>query len=235
MIAAWLLSVALAQAPQTATPAPTELFERAIAAVGPADKVPWLRAEGWIQEPSGRSTIEVLWSARTPRRLVVRVKAPDGAISESGCDGSRGWMRVPGRDGALDVDPAAILVANAGMVPPLMVMALADRFPTRTPGAEETLEGTPCRRLDLEDRDGVPGAAWFESASGRLRAFRTQRRRNEPAMTTTITAWTTVGPLSVPAALRSVREGKATELRFERFGTDPIPDEAFAPPAKRPS
>lgn len=237
MITAWLLAAiaAVAQTPKTETPTPAGLFDRAIAAVGPVERVPTLHAEGSIEDPSGRSSIEVLWSARAPRRLLVRVKSAAGAVSESGCDGTRGWMIVPGRADALDVEPAAILAANAGLVPPLMVMALADRFPQRTLGPDETIDGVRCTRVDLEDRDGMPGAAWFEVASGRLRAFRTQRRRSEPAMTTTITEWTSVGPLTLPATLRSVRDGKVTQLRFDRIRADPIEAGAFAPSVSRPS
>jgi hypothetical protein len=207
-----------------------DLFAQAITRVGPSDKVPFLRCEGSIETEGGTSTLEVLWSARTPRRLIVRERMPYGLVAESGCDGTRGWMRVPGRAETLDVEPAAILAGNAGIVPPLMLLALADRFVERTPGPDETVGGVACRRLDLEDRDGVPGAAWFEASTGRLRAFRVQSRRSQPAMTTTITAWSTVGPLLVPSAFDSIRDGRTTRVRFTRFDTAPIDPTAFAPP-----
>ena len=70
-------------------------------------------------------------------------------------------MRVAGRDGVLELEPAAVVATCAPLVPSLMVMAVADRFPTRTLGPAETLDGVACRRVDLEDRDGLPGAAWF--------------------------------------------------------------------------
>jgi hypothetical protein len=226
---------------QTSTPptvaaenaAPPDLFAAAIALVGPAEKVPFLRCEGTIETERGTSALEVLWSARSPRKLIVRERMPDGSIAESGCDGTRGWMRVPGRAETLDVEPTAVLAGNAGIVPPLLVLALADRFVQRTPGPDETIGGVACRRLDMEDRDGLPGTAWFESATGRLRAFRVQSRRSQPAMTTTITAWTTVGPLLVPSAFESSRDGKITRVRFTRLEAAPIDPAAFAPPAAK--
>jgi hypothetical protein len=232
IIAATLLLQSAAPAtPSRGETNPPDPFARAIALVGPVDKVPFLRCEGTIETERGTSTLEVLWSARSPRRLIVRERLPDGAIAESGCDGTRGWMRVPGRSASLDVEPAAVLAGNAGIVPPLMILALADRFPQRTPGADETIGGVTCRRLEMEDRDGVPGVAWFDAASGRLRAFRVQARRSQPAMTTTITAWTGVGPLLVPSAFESTRDGAVTRVRFTRFDTGPIDPAAFAAPS----
>lgn len=234
LVAFTLLLQVTTPPPAAAEPAASpDLFTQAITLVGPSEKVPFLRCEGTIETERGTSTLEVLWSARTPRRLIVRERMPDGSIAESGCDGTRGWMRVPGRTETLDVEPAAILAGNAGIVPPLMLLALADRFVERKPGPDETVGGVACRRLDMEDRDGVPGVAWFEASTGRLRAFRVQSRRSQPAMTTTITAWSTVGPLLVPSAFESIRDGKTTRVSFARFDTTPIDPSAFAPPAAK--
>lgn len=231
LVAALALQSAPSATAPRADPTPAELFDRAVQAVGPVAQVPFLRAEGTLSNERGTSSLEVLWCARAPRRLLVRERSADGALNETGCDGTRGWMRLAGREGALEVEPAAVIAGNAGLVPPLLVLALADRFPHRTLGPEETLEGVACRRLELEDRDGVPGAAWFEAKTGRLHAFRVQARRDQPAMTTTISEWTTVGPLTVPSALRSVRDTRTTTVRFTRFMTDPIDDAAFKGPA----
>lgn len=229
-VALALQSAPASTAPRT-DPAPAEFFGRAVEAVGPVAQVPFLRVEGTLVNERGTSSLEVLWCARAPRRLLVRERSADGALNETGCDGTRGWMRLAGREGTLEVEPAAVIAGNAGLVPPLLVLALADRFPHRTLGPEETLEGVPCRRLDLEDRDGVPGAAWFETSTGRLRAFRVQARRDQPSMTTTILEWTSVGPLTVPTALRSVRDGRTSTVRFTRFATEPLADTAFTPPS----
>lgn len=236
MIPALLSALLLLQAtPATpATPTPAAIFQRAIDGIGPVDRVATLRAEGTIETSGETRGLRILWSARSPRRLLVRETSPTGAVSESGCNGARGWMRVAGRDTVLDVEPAAVMAANAGLVPHLMVMALADRYPQRTSGPVETLDGIACRRLDLEDRDGVPGAAWFEEGSGRLHAFRTQARRSEPARTTSIMAWTNVGPLTVPAAFQIEHEGRVTRVRFTRLSDEPIPDADFGAPATRP-
>lgn len=235
MILAIVAATLLLQSATPATPAavdaaPADHFTKAITLVGPVDRVPFLRCEGSIETERGTSTLEVLWSARAPRRLIVRERLPDGSIAESGCDGTRGWMRVPGRAAPLEVEPAAVLAGNAGIVPPLMLLALADRFPQRKPGTDETIGGVACRRLEMEDRDGVPGVAWFDAATGRLRAFRVQARRSQPATITTITAWTTVGPLLVPSAFESIRDGATTRVRFTRFDTEPRDPAAFAPP-----
>lgn len=236
MILALLSALFLLQATPAASgaPTPSAIFQRAIACVGPVDRVASLRAEGSIETAGQTRALRILWRARTPRGLLVRETSPSGAISESGCNGARGWMRVAGRDTVLDVEPAAVMAANAGMVPPLMVMALADRSLQRTLGPVETLDGVACRRLDLEDRDGLPGAAWFEESTGRLRAFRSQPRRSEPARTTTITAWTAVGALSVPSAYRIEHAGQVTVVRFSRISEEPIPEEDFRPPSAVP-
>jgi hypothetical protein len=225
-----LLQSATPATPAAVDAAPADHFTKAITLVGPVDRVPFLRCEGSIETERGTSALEVLWSARAPRRLIVRERLPDGSIAESGCDGTRGWMRVPGRAAPLEVEPAAVLAGNAGIVPPLMLLALADRFPQRKPGTDETIGGVACRRLEMEDRDGVPGVAWFDAATGRLRAFRVQARRSQPATITTITAWTTVGPLLVPSGFESIRDGATTRVRFTRFDAEPLDPAAFAPP-----
>jgi hypothetical protein len=222
-----------AHAPTTAADAtPAQLFARAIAAVGPTERVPCLRAEGAIETPEGRSEITILWNARPPRRIVVRERMADGREAAWGCTGERGWMRVPGRDATLDVEPAAVIATKAGLVPSLMVMALADRFPLRTPGADETLDGIACRRVDLEDRDGLPGAAWFEVTSGRLHAFRTQASRADAPTVTTIEAWADAGPLHVPARLVSRSGDRVVRTTFTRLAIEALPDAEFAAPPR---
>lgn len=222
--------------PSQAAPAPTAsgLFDTAIAAVGPVDRVACLRATGTIDSGGARSELEVLWNARAPRRVVVRERLADGGLNETGCDGARGWMRVAGRDGVLELEPAAVVATCAPLVPSLMVMAVADRFPTRTLGPSETLDGVACRRVDLEDRDGLPGAAWFEASSGRLRAFRTQASRASAPVTTTIEAWTQAGPLLVPARLVSRSAGSTVRTTFARVDSDALPDAVFRSPLPAP-
>jgi hypothetical protein len=237
VIHALLSALLLLQAtpPTPEAPSPAAIFQRAIACIGPVDRVASLRAAGTIETAGQTRALLILWNARAPRRLLARETSPSGAVTESGCDGTRGWMRVAGRDSVLDVEPAAVIAANAGMVPHLMVMALADRYLQRTTGPIETIDGVACRRLDLEDRDGVPGAAWFEEDGGRLRAFRTQARRAEPARITTIMAWTGVGPLTVPSAFRIEHAGHTTHVRFARITDEPIPLAEFHPPLAAPA
>ena len=236
---ALLLALALAGPPEAAQPkpdaaaaAPTadRLFERAIAAVGAIDRVPCVRASGTIETGGTKSELEVLWNARAPRRAVVRERLADGGVNETGSDGERGWMRVAGRDGLREIEPAAVIATCAPLVPSLMVIAVADRFPTRTLGPAETVDGVACRRVDLEDRDGLPGAAWFETASGRLHAFRTRASRASDPVTTTIEAWTQAGPLTVPARLVSRGTGPTVRTTFTRVEIDALPDAAFRCP-----
>lgn len=246
MILAALLAASAFAGPPSAAPAPdaptaptttaaradeaSRLFDRAIAAVGPVERVPCMRATGTIDADGRRSELEVLWSARPPRRVLVRERLADGGLNETGTDGARGWMRLAGREGVREIEPAAVLATCAPLVPALMVMAVADRFPIRACGPEEALEGVPCRRVDLEDRDGVPGAAWFERDTGRLRAFRTQANRAAPTVTTTIEAWIGAGPLTVPSRLVSRSAGAVVRTAFERVQVDPVADGAFRAP-----
>ena len=220
----------------TESPTASSYFDRAIAAVGPVDRAPFLRAIGTIETDGTRSELEVLWSARTPRRAVVRERLADGGVNETGSDGERGWMRVAAREGVREIEPAAVIATCAPLVPSLMVMAVADRFPTRTIGPDETLDGVKCRRIDLEDRDGLPGAAWFEASTGRLRAFRTQATRAAAPVTTTIETWMQAGPLTVPSRLVSRAPGSTVRTIFTRVETDAIADAAFRspwPPTRR--
>ena len=219
--------------PIASDPTPAQLFQRAIACVGPIEQAPCLRAEGVIETAGGRSDITLLWNARAPRRIVVRERLSDGRVAEWGASGERGWMRAPGREAPIEVEPAAVLASKAALVPSLMVLALADRFPHRTSAAIETIEGVRCHRVDLEDRDGLPGAAWFDTGTGRLRAFQTRGSRNETPTTTTIEAWTSAGALQVPSRL--VCRSGTSEVRttFSRLSVEPIADEAFAPPVAR--
>ena len=223
-----------AAAKRDEAPAATQLFDRAIAAVGPVERAPFLRATGTIETGGERSELEVLWSARAPRRAVVRERLADGGVNETGSDGVRGWMRVAGREGVREIEPAVVIATCAPLVPSLMVMAVADRFPTRTLGPVETLDGVACRRVDLEDRDGLPGAAWFDVASGRLHAFRTQASRAVAPVTTTIAAWMQAGPLTVPSRLVSRGAGPAVRTAFTRVETDAIADAAFRTPLPAP-
>lgn len=213
--------------------AANRLFERAIAAVGPVERVPFLRATGRIEHGEDRSAIEVLWNARAPRRIVVRERLADGRVNETGCDGERGWMRVAGRESALELEPAAALATAAPLVPSLMVMAVADRFPSRTLGPIEPQDGVSCQRVDLEDRDGLPGAAWFETATGRLRAFRTRASRTASPVVTSIESWAAAGPLTVPACIVSRGSGPAVRTAFVSIETTPIPDADFRAPLPR--
>lgn len=247
MIVAALLAAALSQAPVPDTtgkpgvpaapaatdPTPAQLFRRAIEAVGPISQAPCLRAEGVIESDQARSDVTLLWNAKAPRRIVVRERLHDGRLVEWGCNGERGWMRVPGRETTVDVEPAAVLATKAALVPSVMVMALADRFTVRTGSAPDVLDGVRCRRVDLEDRDGLPGAAWFDADTGRLRAFRTQAARDETPTLTTIEAWAAAGPLQVPAKLVSRTGDRTVRTTFARLSTDPLPDELFAPSTPR--
>lgn len=255
MIAFALLAAALAQAPApqvTPTPAstpdasttaaeaptdptPSQLFARAVEAVGPLKSTPFLRAEGVVETPEGRSDVTILWSARPPRRIVLRERLSDGRVAEWGCDATRGWMRVPGRLAPLEVETAAVLAVRAAFVPSNMVMALADRFPIRTSATPETLDGVRCTRVALEDRDGLPGVAWFECDTGRLRAFQTQPSRTEAPSVTTIQAWTKVGPLTLPSSLVSRTSDRVTRTTFTHLSTNAIPDADFTPPLPPPT
>lgn len=228
-----------AKAPDApASPSPAQaantFFDRAIAAVGPVERAPFLQATGTIETGGERSELEVLWSARAPRRTVVRERLADGGVNETGSDGVRGWMRVAGRAGVREIEPAVVIATCAPLVPSLMVMAVADRFPTRTLGPVETLDGVACRRVDLEDRDGLPGAAWFDVANGRLSVFRTQASRAAAPVTTTIEAWMQAGPLTVPSRLVSRGAGPAVRITFTRVETDAIADAAFRTPLPAP-
>jgi len=237
---ALLLALAIAGPPEAApakpdaappaAPTADALFERAITAVGAIERVPCVRASGTIETGGARSELEVLWNARAPRRAVVRERLADGGVNETGSDGERGWMRVAGREGVREIEPAAVIATCAPLVPSLMVIAVADRFPTRALGPDETLDGVACRRVDLEDRDGLPGTAWFETSSGRLHAFRTRGSRASDPVTTTIEAWMPAGPLTVPARLVSRGTGPTVRTTFTRVEIDALPDAAFRCP-----
>lgn len=239
LLALVVCAASMPQAAPTAPPAtgraaetnPADrLFDVAIAAVGPIERAPFVQASGSIETGGERSELEVLWSARAPRRVLVRERLADGGVNETGCDGARGWMRVAGRDGVRELEPAAVVATCAPLVPSLMIMAVADRFPSRSLGPTETIDGVACRRVDLEDRDGLPGAAWFDVANGRLRAFRTRASRATDPVTTTIEAWTQAGLLTVPARLVSRGTGPAVRTTFTRVDTAAIPDAAFRAP-----
>ncbi len=219
-------------APQDPTPA--QIFARALAAVGPVQSFPCLRAEGSIETPESRSALTIVWDARPPRRIVVRETLADGRVAEWGCDARRGWIRVPGREAPVELEPVAVMAVRAALVPSNMVMALADRFPIRTAVTPETLDGVRCLRVDLEDRDGLPGAAWFDMETGRLRAFRSQASREDTPGLTTIEAWTEVGPLRLPSRLTCRSGDRVTRTTFTSLSVEAIPDAAFAPPLPPP-
>lgn len=209
----------------------SQVMQRAVDAVGPAGSVRFVRAEGTIEGPDGRSTIELLSSTAKPTRLIIRQRLADGRLLETGCNGDVAWMRGPRDDTVQSLECAAVIATGAALLPTRMMFALADRFPIRSMGPREMRDGRACERLELEDRDGARASAWFDAASGRLLEIRTLDRKPGAAPSILrIEAWTTVGQLNLPTTI-SARKGDAvTRSTFTHISLDPIPDDAFAPP-----
>ena len=209
----------------------SQVMQRAVDAVGPASSVKFVRAEGTIEGPDGRSTIELLSSTAKPTRLIIRQRLADGRLLETGCNGELAWMRGPRDETVQLIECSAVIATGAGLLPTRMMFALADRFPIRSMGPREMRDGKACERLELEDRDGAHASAWFDAASGRLLEIRTQDRKpGAPPSILRIEAWTTVGQLTLPTTI-SARKGDAvTRSTFTRISVDPIPDADFAPP-----
>jgi|GEM_PF-2851853 len=212
----------------------TSVMQRAIDAVGPVSEVKFVRVQGTIDGPEGHSTIDMLSATNRPARLLIRQRLPDQKVMEIGCNGEIAWMRNP-RDGSVQpLETAAVIATSAGMLPTRMMFAIADRFPHRSLGAREKYDDVLCQRLDLEDRDGMKGCAWFRVDTGQLLAIRNiDRDPTAPATEMKIESWLTVGPLTVPGKISVQRGAEITRSAFTVVAFDAIPEADFAPPQQR--
>ena len=218
------------------SPEPGAIMQRALAAVGPVADVSSLRAEGEVRvpdHPERTVRFELLSIAGSPRRLLLRQRLPDGRQMEMGCQGEVGWMRRPGDDRAMPIEPVAVSATVAGLLPSRMVLSVADRFPHRQSAPAGAFEGRTCLRLDAEDRDGVKGRLWFDADSGRLAGIETEAKdAARPASRLVFEAWGAAGPLTVPTRLRMQRGDETLITEFRAISVEPIPEAAFAPPAE---
>ncbi len=236
--AAGAVAVAAAEPPPTEPPvaANTEttsqsVWQRAIHATGPVHEARFLRVEGRITSNEGTTRIQFLSSLVRPRRLVIRQTLPDLRVMEMGCHGDLGWLRSPIDGTVKPMEATAVVAASAGLIPTNMMFALADRFPHRQLGPIEMDHGVPCRRLELEDRDGIKGSAWFDERTGQLRRLRTlDRDPLKPATELSIDAWKTLGTLSVPCIITIQTGNQVTRSEMTSISLEPIPDSEFAPP-----
>lgn len=244
MIPALLLLSALAADPPPAekvvTPPPAadtphQVIQRAIDAVGPIEAAPNLRAVGTVDDArAGRTEFELLAIAGTPRRILLRQKLADGRTMEMGCNDETGWMRPPSGGPPVAMEPAAVSTVTSALLPNRMMLAIADRFPIRRMGPVEEVPGgtAACRRLELEDRDGERGQAWFDLETSHLRLLRTGTGASQASLT--VAAWRRSGPLEMPVWLVTRRGDETVTTRFTTIELEPIPPERFAPPADLP-
>ncbi len=237
MIALALLATMLAGSPADAprTDAAATV-QRALEAVGPVSEVSSLRAEGEVRvegHPDRTVRFELLSVAGSPRRLRLRQRLADGRSMEMGCLGETGWMRRPGDATAMPLEAVAVSTVTSPLLPSRMVLSIADRFPHRSPGPDDSFEGRPCRRLDVEDRDGVKGRLWFDAATGRLAGIETDAKPPaNDASRLVIEAWGPAGPLTVPVRLRLRRGDETVVTEFRSLSVDPLPEAAFEPPSE---
>ena len=244
MIPALLLLAAIATDPPPAqkvvatpptTATPHQVIQRAIDAVGPLEAAPNLRAVGSVDDArGGRTEFELLAIAGTPRRILLRQKTADGRTLEMGCNGETGWMRPPAGGPPVEMEPAAISTVTSALLPNRMMLAIADRFPVRRMGPVEEVPGgtAACQRLELEDRDGTRGQAWFDLETGHLRLLRTGTGASQESLS--VAAWRRTGQLEMPIWLVTRRGDETVTTRFTTIELEPIPPERFAPPTDLP-
>jgi hypothetical protein len=237
-----LLAALAADPPPAATavtppPPPTtphQVMQRAIDAVGPLEAAPHLRAQGTVDTRGDRTEFELLAIAGAPRRILLRQRLADGRLMEMGCDGETGWMRPPSGGPPVAMEPAAISTVASALLPNRMMLAIADSFPIRSMGPIEAVPGgtAACQRLELEDRDGARGQAWFDLETGHLRLLRVGSGASQESLT--VAAWRRSGSLEMPAWLVTRRGDETVTTRFTAIELDPIPPERFAAPKDLP-
>ena len=219
--------------PQVDQPTVSAVVRRAIDVVGGQKEIQSLRIEGVVSSPQGITHIQMLVQGSGPEKFRVTQKLPGGQSMESGTDGEVAWLRSPIDGSWRLLDRRGVLSASVGVLPYRMMVAIFERFPTRTLGPLEMKDGVMCRRIDMKDREELEAKAWLEESSGKLRVLQTSEAATTGVPTVmTIEAWTKVGDLDIPRRI-SIRRGEAlTTSDFTTISSDPIDAALFAPPAE---